>query len=54
MSPSRTERFRANAEECDKHAAAARDRRVKAQFRALAEEWRKLALQAEQFNNSGG
>jgi hypothetical protein len=52
MSQSKSDRFKANAEECDRHAAAASDLRVKEQFRALAREWRALAAQAEELKNS--
>jgi hypothetical protein len=51
MSQSKSDRFKANAEECDRHAGAASDPRVKEQFRALAREWRALAVQADQLKN---
>jgi hypothetical protein len=43
----KAEEYRANAAECDKRAAVARDREVKAQFEELARQWRMMAEQAE-------
>jgi hypothetical protein len=44
---SRAERFRANADECDRLASQSLDPRVKAQFTDLASDWRHLAEQVE-------
>jgi hypothetical protein len=44
----RAEEYRARAEECDRHAIAAHDYVVRAQYRDLAQQWRELAWIAEQ------
>ena len=39
--------YRAKAEACERQAASAHDRRVKAQFEDLARQWRELAAIAD-------
>ena len=45
--PSKAERFRANAGECERRAINSRDPLLKAQFMELANDWRHLAEHVE-------
>jgi len=47
LRPSNIERFRANADECERRASQSRDPQLKAQFMELAADWRHLAEQVE-------
>ncbi len=44
---SKADEYRAKAEECEQQAASAHDSQIKAQLRDLAQQWRKLAMTAE-------
>jgi hypothetical protein len=46
MSRAKAKEYRALAEECDRHAATARDTDVKIQFLKMARRWRELEIQA--------
>jgi hypothetical protein len=43
----KADEYRAKAEECDRLAAAARDRDIKSQLEAFAQQWRIMAQNAE-------
>jgi hypothetical protein len=45
---SKAAEYVAKADECERHAVAAHDRVVRAQYRDIAQQWRELAWIAEQ------